>query len=127
MDLAKPVQSLIGGLGSLSGLPQGSAGVVGGAAGGNPAATFSEVLKGVVNQTVDAQKNAEQLTLAAAQGQPVALQDVVQAVSQAELTQVDAIARRLQLSPAETLRRAAHIPVSKPRRDPPAATVPEKS
>lgn len=81
MDLAKPVQSLIGGIGSLGGISQ-----TGAVANGNPVASFSDVLKGVVNQTVDAQKTAEQMTLAAAQGQPVALQDVVQAVSQAELT-----------------------------------------
>lgn len=78
MDLAKPVQSLIGTVGSV--------GSVGGNAASNPVASFGDVLKSTLNQTVEAQKNAEQLTLAAAQGQPVALQDVVQAVSQAELT-----------------------------------------
>ncbi len=78
MDLAKPVQSLIGGIGNIGGVASGAA--------ANPVTSFQDVLKGVVNQTVDAQKTAEQLTMAAAQGQPVAMQDIVQAVSQAELT-----------------------------------------
>ena len=78
MDLAKPAQSLIGSIGSVGGIEKNAA--------SNPVSNFGDVLKGMVNQTVDAQKNAEQLTMAAAQGQPVALQDVVQAVSQAELT-----------------------------------------
>lgn len=78
MDLAKPVQSLIGGLGSVGSVASNAA--------SNPLSSFGDVLKATINQTVDAQKNAEQLTMAAAQGQPVALQDVVQAVSQAELT-----------------------------------------
>lgn len=56
---------------------------VGGAATG-PA--FGEVLKGVLDQTLTAQKTAENLTMQAATGQNVALQDVVQAVSQAQLT-----------------------------------------
>ncbi len=78
MDLAKPVQSLIGSVGSIGS-------VVGNAA-SNPVTSFGDVLKSTLNQTVDAQHKAQELTLAAAQGQPVALQDVVQAVSQAELT-----------------------------------------
>jgi flagellar hook-basal body complex protein FliE len=78
MDLAKPAQSLIGSIGSIGG--------VAGNAASNPVSSFGDVLKSTISQTVDAQKHAEQLTMAAAQGQPVALQDVVQAVSQAELT-----------------------------------------
>jgi len=35
-------------------------------------------------------------------------------LSQAEFAQVNAVARRLKLNPSETLRQAAHIPVSKP-------------
>lgn len=85
MDLAKPVQSLIGGIGSLGTVQLGGASL-GASMTGNPAASFGEVLKQTVNQAVEAQKTAGDLTLAAAQGQPVALQDVVQAVSQAELT-----------------------------------------
>ncbi|TKW61919.1 MAG: flagellar hook-basal body complex protein FliE [Blastochloris viridis] len=78
MDLAKPVQSLIGSVGSI--------GNVAGGAAATPMSSFGDVLKNTINQTVDAQHKAQELTLAAAQGQPVALQDVVQAVSQAELT-----------------------------------------
>lgn len=79
MELAKAGQSLIGGIGGIGGVatPASSDSVAG---------SFADVLKGLVNQTVDTQKTAEQLTLAAAQGDPVALQDVVQAVSKAELT-----------------------------------------
>lgn len=36
-------------------------------------------------------------------------------LTQAELSQVSTIARRLKWSPSETLRQAAHIPVSKLR------------
>lgn len=79
MELSKPAASLIGGIGGIGG-------VAGSAAAVDPAASFGEVLKGFVGQAVDAQKNAESLTLAAAQGDSVALQDVVQAVSKAELT-----------------------------------------
>ena len=78
MDLAKPVSSLIGGIGSIGGIASGAA--------ANPVTSFQDVLKGVVSQTVEAQKTAEQLSMAAAQGQPVAMQDIVQAVSQAEIT-----------------------------------------
>lgn len=78
MDLAKPAQSLIGSIGSI--------GNVAGNAASTPMSSFGDVLKNTINQTVEAQKTAGELTLAAAQGQPVALQDVVQAVSQAELT-----------------------------------------
>ena len=80
MDLVKAGQSLIGSVGDIGGLTKGGSAD----AAGN--ASFSDVLKGIVSQAVDSQKNAESLTLAAAQGQPVALQDVVQAVSKAELT-----------------------------------------
>jgi flagellar hook-basal body complex protein FliE len=79
MDLTKAGQSVIGGIGGI--------GSVGGASSGNDAmGSFADVLKGMVNQTIDAQKTAEQLSFAAANGDPVALQDVVQAVSKAELT-----------------------------------------
>jgi flagellar hook-basal body complex protein FliE len=47
---------------------------------------FGDVLKGMLDQTVEAQKSAESLTLQAANGGNVALQDVVQAVSQAQIT-----------------------------------------
>ncbi len=77
MELAKAGQSLISGIGGVGGLEKPAA---------NAMSSFSDVLKNTVMQTVDAQKTAEQLSLAAAQGDPVALQDVVQAVSKAELT-----------------------------------------
>jgi flagellar hook-basal body complex protein FliE len=65
-----------------------SIGGVGNVAGAQPAAgaSFSDILKATVGQAVDAQKEAGALTLAAAQGQPVAMNDVIQAVSKAELT-----------------------------------------
>lgn len=78
MELAKAGQSVIGSIGGVGGLASSAA--------PNAADSFSDVLKGFVNQAVDSQKTAEQLTLAAAQGDTVALQDVVQAVSKAELT-----------------------------------------
>ncbi|RYG61503.1 MAG: flagellar hook-basal body complex protein FliE [Alphaproteobacteria bacterium] len=77
MELAKAGQSLIGSIGGVGGFEKPAADAMG---------SFSDVLKNMVTQTVDAQKTAEQLSLAAAQGDPVALQDVVQAVSKAELT-----------------------------------------
>lgn len=57
----------------------GSAAPTGGAA-------FGDVLKNAIGQAVEAQKEAGALTMAAAQGQPVAMSDVIQAVSKAELT-----------------------------------------
>ena len=77
MELAKAGQSLLGSVGGIGGLQKPAENAMG---------SFSDVLKGMVTQTIDAQKNAEQLSMAAAQGDPVALQDVVQAVSKAELT-----------------------------------------
>ncbi|MCP5405269.1 MAG: flagellar hook-basal body complex protein FliE [Pseudomonadaceae bacterium] len=48
---------------------------------------FANVLKTFATQAVDAQHQAQSLTLAAAQGDPnVPLQDVVQAIGKAELT-----------------------------------------
>lgn len=79
MDLAKAGQSVIGSIGGIGS-------VASPASGDNAMGSFADVLKGMVNQTVDAQKVAEQMSLAAANGEPVALQDVVQAVSKAELT-----------------------------------------
>ncbi|PZP40617.1 MAG: flagellar hook-basal body complex protein FliE [Pseudomonas fluorescens] len=77
MELAKAGQSLIGSIGGVGGIAKPEANAMG---------TFGDVLKGVINQTVDAQHNANQLSMAAANGENVALQDVVQAVSKAELT-----------------------------------------
>ena len=77
MELAKAGASVLGSIGGIGGLSKASD-----AAGGS----FADVLKGMVTQAVDSQKTAESLTLAAASGDPVALQDVVQAVSKAELT-----------------------------------------
>jgi flagellar hook-basal body complex protein FliE len=78
MELAKAGASLLGSIGGIGGLDKSADSAAGG--------SFADVLKGMVTQTVDAQKTAESLTVAAAQGDPVALQDVVQAVSKAELT-----------------------------------------
>lgn len=70
-------------LGSIGGIAGSAASAATPAAG---AANFGDVLKGMVSQTVEAQKQAESMTIAAAQGDSVALQDVVQAISKAELT-----------------------------------------
>lgn len=77
MELSKAGASVLGSIGGIGGLDKAAEGANG---------SFADMLKGIVNQAVDSQKTAEQLTLAAAQGDPVALQDVVQAVSKAELT-----------------------------------------
>jgi flagellar hook-basal body complex protein FliE len=78
MELSKAGQSLIGSIGGI--------GKAGGAAETGAAGSFGDILKGFVNQAVDSQKVAESMTMAAANGDSVALQDVVQAVSKAELT-----------------------------------------
>ncbi|NBV54140.1 MAG: flagellar hook-basal body complex protein FliE [Proteobacteria bacterium] len=50
------------------------------------AGNFGDVLKNMMSQTVQAQQQASSLTLATASGDSVAMQDVVAAVSKAELT-----------------------------------------
>ena len=77
MELAKAGASVLGSIGGVGGLSKTAEGGAG---------SFADVLKGIVNQAVDSQKTAESMTMAAANGEPVALQDVVQAVSKAELT-----------------------------------------
>jgi flagellar hook-basal body complex protein FliE len=77
MELAKAGQSLISSIGGVGNIAKPEANTMG---------SFSDVLKNVVTQTIDAQKTAEQMSFAAANGDSVALQDVVQAVSKAELT-----------------------------------------
>ena len=47
---------------------------------------FSSALSDAMGETANAIKHAEQLTLAAANGEEVAMHDVIQAVSKAELT-----------------------------------------
>jgi flagellar hook-basal body complex protein FliE len=66
---------------------------VGSAMGSGGAATaaatgpsFGSVLQGLVSNAVEASQQSATLTLAAAQGDSVPLQDVIQAVSKAELT-----------------------------------------
>lgn len=81
MELAKAGQSLLGSIGGIGGLDKPA---TDGTA--NGMTSFGDVLKNIVTQAVDSQKVAEQMTVAAAKGDPVALQDVVQAVSKAELT-----------------------------------------
>lgn len=78
MDLAKAGLSALGGVAGAAG----KAGGVSAAAG----PSFSEVLKGMVSEAVQAQHKAADLTAAAASGAPVAVQDVVQAINAAELT-----------------------------------------
>lgn len=78
MELTK-AGSMIGSLPSIGGL--------GGAQATQTAtASFGDILKNAVSQTAETQRAAGELTLAAAQGQPVAMSDVIQAVSKAELT-----------------------------------------
>ncbi len=47
---------------------------------------FAELLQGLIKQTTQATGKAEGLTLAAAQGQNVPLHEVVQAITEAQLT-----------------------------------------
>ncbi len=75
MDISK-----IGGLGNL--LSSGKA--ASGAAAGGP--SFGDLVQNMVNTTVESQKKAEGLTMAAATGENVPLHEIVQAISQAELT-----------------------------------------
>ncbi len=53
---------------------------------GQAGQNFAELLQGMVTQTVQAQGKAEALTMAAANGESVPLHEVVQAISQAQLT-----------------------------------------
>jgi flagellar hook-basal body complex protein FliE len=69
-------------IGGLSSLLKSSA--ASSASGGS--ASFGDLVKGMVNQTVQAQQKAENLTVAAASGDNVPLHEIVQAISQAELT-----------------------------------------
>lgn len=72
-------------LGGIGGIGNGAAGAVGtGGAAGAP--SFGDALKSFVNQTTQAQHTAAEMSVAAASGDSVALQDVVQAISRAELT-----------------------------------------
>ncbi|MFZ2587703.1 MAG: flagellar hook-basal body complex protein FliE [Alphaproteobacteria bacterium] len=80
MDIAK--------LGNLPNL-QGLRNAVGGATGSddtNPAQGFASVLKNMVSQATSAQSEAQALSLAAARGDNVPLQDVVSAIGKAEMT-----------------------------------------
>jgi flagellar hook-basal body complex protein FliE len=47
---------------------------------------FADLVQGMINQTVQAQNKSEALTMAAASGETVPLHEVVQAISQAQLT-----------------------------------------
>ncbi len=68
-----------------------SLGNVLGGAGATPAAAqggpnFADMLQNMITQTVQAQGKSEALTMAAASGETVPLHEVVQAISQAQLT-----------------------------------------
>lgn len=70
-------------------LTQAVSGAMGGAGASTAAATgpsFGSVLQGMVSNAVEANQQSANLTLAVAQGDSVPLQDVIQAVSKAELT-----------------------------------------
>ncbi|MFZ2619628.1 MAG: flagellar hook-basal body complex protein FliE [Alphaproteobacteria bacterium] len=79
-------------LGSLS--PMNMAGGIAGkvASGGaaspitNPVTSFGDLVKQAVDSTVAAQKNAEAVTLAVAQGENIPTHTVIQAISKAEMT-----------------------------------------
>lgn len=74
-------------LNSLSASVLPSLGSVGNAAApANSGGAFADVLKTMVKQAVDSQANAQAISTAAATGQNVPLQDVVQALGRAELT-----------------------------------------
>ena len=47
---------------------------------------FSELLTGAIKNTVDAQKTAEKMTLAAANGEDIPMHEVIEAVNAAEKT-----------------------------------------
>jgi flagellar hook-basal body complex protein FliE len=47
---------------------------------------FAELLQGLIRKTTQAQGKAESLTLAATQGQEIPLHEVVQAITEAQLT-----------------------------------------
>lgn len=64
--------------------PSGGAGGAGEAAA--PGGAFSDILKTMVTQAVNSQSEANAISTAAATGQNVPLQDVVQALGKAELT-----------------------------------------
>ena len=76
MQLAKAGLSLVPGLGKTTD----SAGA------GSAAGAFGDILKGMVQNTMDAQNRASELSLAVASGQDVPMNQVVQALSQADLT-----------------------------------------
>lgn len=50
-----------------------------------PSQTFGQVLEGALNSTVDAQRTAEQLSTAVAQGEDIPMNKVVEAVTAAEI------------------------------------------
>lgn len=76
MELTKAGQSVLPSLG----------GIASSAAPNAAAPSFGDALKNFVAQTAQAQNAAAEMTVAAASGDSVALQDVVQAISKAELT-----------------------------------------
>lgn len=63
-----------------------TANATGGDDGTTPAAGFAGILKGLVSQATSAQSEAQQLSMAAAKGENVPMQDVVTAIGKAELT-----------------------------------------
>lgn len=64
-----------------------TSGAVGGSSDAStPGGAFADVLKTMVKQAVDSQNQANAMSAAAASGQNVPLQDVVQALGKAELT-----------------------------------------
>ena len=78
MQLAKAGLSLLPGLTSAGGAAAGASKTT--------TAAFGDVLKNMVQTTMDNQNQAQALTAAAASGQDVPLHQVVQSISQAELT-----------------------------------------
>lgn len=75
------INSLTSGLSPLAGLTPSAS-----ASSAAPAPGFGDMVKDLVSQSVTASQNSEQLATAVAQGQPIPLNEVIQAVSKAELT-----------------------------------------
>ncbi|HEX2859729.1 MAG TPA: flagellar hook-basal body complex protein FliE [Alphaproteobacteria bacterium] len=79
------INSVTSGLSPLAGLTP-STGTSSATPAGGALGSFGDMVKDLVSQSVTASQNSEQLATAVAQGQPIPLNEVIQAVSKAELT-----------------------------------------
>lgn len=76
VDTINKIAPSIGGIGSVGGLDKGQ----------STANTFTDVLKNAGQNVVNAQEQAQQMSLAVANGENIPMQDVVAAVTHAELS-----------------------------------------